>query len=100
MEIERGARGQTVRRSVAGTVGTASSTRQKPSDLSLGTSCSRERRAPAAAWHRRTTPSRTGRDVHRKAGQIRRTDGYGEIRQGGVGRDQPKALGGLFEVLG
>src|SRR5882672_2745567 len=100
MEVERGACGQTVRRFVAGTAGAASGAREKPPDLSLGTSCSSERRATAAAWRRRTTPSRTGRDVHRKAGKIRRTYRYGKIPQIGMGRDQPKALGRLFEVLG
>src|SRR6185369_6598763 len=99
MEVERGECRQTVWRFVAGTAGAASGTREKPPDLSLGTSCSGERRAPAAAWHRRTTPSRTGRDVHRKAGQIRGTDGYGRIPQSSMGRDQQKALGRLFGVL-
>src|SRR6266851_3703575 len=54
MEVKCRACRQVVRHSFAGTTGAASRSWQKSPDLSLGTSCSGQRRALAAARHWRT----------------------------------------------
>src|SRR5882762_1878170 len=61
MEVKRRACRQLVRHSFAETTGAASRSRQKPPDLSLGASCSGERRALAAARHWRTASPGTRR---------------------------------------
>ena len=73
--------------------------REKPPDLSVGTSYSGERRALAAARHWRTASPGTRRNVHFETRRIHRTYGDGSISQVGMGQDQPEALGRIFEVL-
>ena len=68
MEVKRRARRQVVRHSFAGTTGATSQSREKPLNLSVGTSCSGERRALAAARHWRTALPGTRRNVHFETG--------------------------------
>src|SRR5215831_14647705 len=68
MEVKRRARRQVVRHSFAGTTRAASHSREKPPDLSVGTSCSGERRTLAAARHWRTASPGIRRNVHYKTG--------------------------------
>jgi len=86
--------GQTVRRSVAGNSWSSKWHQgKKPPDLSLGTSCSRERRASAACLASANDSIPNWTRCSSQSGQIRRTDGYGEIRQSGRGTRSTKSSG-------
>src|SRR5580658_4244369 len=100
MEVQRGTSGQIVWGPVAGTTGARSSSGEKPSRLSLGSSCGGERSALTTARDWRKTSSRVRRHVHLKPGQVRSVDYLGTIAQSRMARNQREAVGGFLEVLG